>query len=245
MSNDPLAEPELELLDERPAQFGLIHLMGLTGGVSLATALLVPGIRALPVDLVAIMLVVLLGGLLFVIGHWMNSAKQRNSVLAIAGRRFSDRNEDKRSPQTTRREILAVGVDVLLPQIGVGSLVYLLGRSDVWHNDIYWIIVFCEIQVVYFVAHRSVLRRWSLSDDHVEFFENGVVAQSFQFSPWERVVVRPSQLYNDRINLHIESATRYAGPTLKTVFVSPEMKQYLLKHHGEKERIPQATGDTV
>lgn len=233
-------EVELELLDQRPQQFGLIHLMGLTGGLALASALLVPILRKLPIELVAILLAILLGELSFVIGHWITFATRRKNVLAVAGRRISDGSEDKRNTRPKKLEFMVViGVEVLVAQIGIGSAAYLLGASEA-----YWVIIMCEIQIALFVAHR-ISRRWNCFDDRIVFFEHGIVRQSFEFIPWERVVVRPSQLYDDSANLHIESTTRHTGPTLETVPVSTEMKRYLLKHHGEKELPTQAARETV
>ncbi|PQO29124.1 hypothetical protein C5Y96_15330 [Blastopirellula marina] len=232
-------ELELELLDQRPPQFGLMHLMGLMTALALATALLVPIFRTLPAYLTAIILIVLLIELCAVIGDWFIGTTRRQGVLALAGRQISlSGDDDPQAKPTSIGKMIVIGVEVLLAQIGIGIVAYSLGG-----NDVYWLVIVCQIQIALYVANQLIRQRWSIHDENAEFFENGIILGSFQFTPWERISVRPCRLYPDRVNLHIQSATKHVGPTLKTIPVSDSMKRYLLNQYGEADRSTQANGE--
>jgi len=134
-------KPKLELVDDRPLQFGLVHLVGLTSVLALGFALLAPIFRTLPNYLAAFVLILLLVELSVVVGNWIISASHRQSVLAVVGRRISLSDDDNRNARPTSiRLMVVIGVEMLLAQIGIGIVACSLGA-----NNVYWVVIACEI----------------------------------------------------------------------------------------------------
>jgi len=230
MSIDPLSKPELELLDERPRQFGLIHLMGLLTVLAFAFALLAPLFRAMSGRQATSVSIILLIEVAVFAGTYLYSSSQREKVLSVAGRRVGQSNVGMAKSRAFGRIATACGF-LFLAALQVAVTFIAIGLSN---HAFPWFMLINQVQMGYFACTALMQLRWDRDVGAIEFFEHGLVMNSFHFTSWERIIVRPCKLYQHGVNLHIQSGTKHMGQTMMVVFVSDPLKQYLLKHHGEE-----------
>ncbi|PQO29123.1 hypothetical protein C5Y96_15325 [Blastopirellula marina] len=234
MSTDPASEPELELelelLDERPQQFGLIHLMGLMTVLAFAFALLAPLFRILSGRQVTYIALILVIELFVVGGSYYLASYRRNKLLSVSGRRVGQSNFGMAKSRAFGRLATVCGLLVFaFLQLALVILVICWMPDD--HFP--WSMLIVQFQMGHFATNAIMQLRWDRDYGAIEFFENGMADATMQFTPWERIVVRPSKLYEHGVNLHIKPAAKYGGAMMMTIFVSDPLKQYLLKHHGD------------
>ncbi|QDU74481.1 hypothetical protein Pan97_14890 [Bremerella volcania] len=224
------SEPELELLDERPQQFGLIHLMGLMTVLALAFALLAPLFRAMSGRQAIYVLLILLIEAAIVAGSYVYTSSRRQKLLAAAGRRVGQSNFGMAKSRAFGRLATVCG----LLFVAIGQVCFTIMAIWMSYDHFPWMLLVSQFQLGVFASNAMMQLRWDRDFGAIEFFENGIADATHQFTPWERIVVRPSKLYEHGVNLHVQSAIKHGGATMMTIFVSDELKQYLLKHHGEE-----------
>lgn len=236
MADEP--ELELELLDERPQQFGLIHLMGLMTVLAFASALLAPLFRMMSGRQVTYIALILLIQVVIIGGSYGLTSYRRKKLLSVSGRRVGQSNFGMAKSRALGR--LATVCGSLVFAILQLSLVILF---IYWMPDDHfpWSMLIVQAQAGHFATHAIMQLRWDRDYGAIEFFENGMADAAMQFTPWERIVVRPSKLYEHGVNLHIKPMAKYGGATMITIFVSDPLKQYLLKHHGDRPRDEEAS----
>ena len=230
MSTDPLAEPELELLDERPQQFGLFHLMGLITVLGFAFALLAPLFRALSGHQALYVLIILAIELAVVCGSYVYSSTRRKTLLSQSGRRIGQSNLGKSKTRLSGRLVTALGCLLL----AILQLVVSIMLIQVSPDGFPWEMLGSQVQLAFFASNSLMQLRSNRDFGAIEFFENGISLDSFHLVPWTQIIIRPSKLYDHGINVLIQPVKKHFGQTTNTIFVSDELKQYLLKHHGEE-----------
>ena len=224
------SEPKLELVDLRLQQFSLFHLMGLMTVVALTFALFVPHLRSLSSGQATVVIAIVLLQFVVQAGGWFTSTTGRKKVLSLAGRHVGRRTtEIVKSPAGKRNLFVVLCILIVFVQFAIVSL------ASISREHFPWMIGFCEAMIGFWVFSEVIQRRWEHGEKEFEIFEHGIVFRSFEFIPWERIVVRRSKFHQDSVNLDIKSGTKYVGPTLMTIPASEEMKSYLLKHHGEEQ----------
>lgn len=227
MANDP----QLEIVDERPQQFGLIHLMGLLTVLAFAFALLAPLFRMLSGPQATSVLIILLIQLPVVVGSYVLASYRRAKLLSVAGLRVGQSNFGMAKSRRFGQLATAIGF-LFFAILQVVLIVVVTGWMSNGHFP--WELLVCQFQTGLFASQAVVQLRSGRDFGTIEFFENGMADAAQQFTPWDRVIVRPSKLYEHGVNLHIQPVTKHAGQTMTTIFVSDPLKQYLLKHHGEE-----------
>ena len=228
MTSDP--ELELELLDERPQQFGLFHLMGLMTVLALAFALLAPLFRAMSGRQAIYILTILLIEVVIVAGSYVHTSSRRQKLLAVAGRRVGQSNFGMAKSRAFGRLATVFGL-LFIAILQVGFTIVAIWMS---YDHFPWMLIVNQIQLGFFASNAVMQLRFDRDFGAIEFFENGISDAAQQYTPWERINVRPSKLYEHGVNLHIQPVNNYGGATMTTIFVSDPLKQYLLKHHGEE-----------
>ena len=231
MSSDPLAEPQLEILDERPRQFGLIHMMGLMTVLALAFALLAPLFRAMSGRQALYVLTIVLIQIAIVVGSYLWASAKRENLLSIAGRRVGQSNFGMAKSRAFGRFATACGF-LFFAILQLALVILLLSWTP--DGSFPWYLFISQFQMGLFASHALMQLRSGRDFGAIEFFEHGMADATQQFTPWERIVVRPSKLYEHGVNLHIKPTSQYGGATMTTVFVSDPLRQYLLQHHGEE-----------
>lgn len=234
MSTDPASESELELeiVDERPQQFGLIHLMGLMTVLAFASALLAPLFRILSGRQVTYIALILVIEVFVVGGSYYLASYRRNKLLSVSGRRVGQSNFGMAKSRAFGRLATVCGL-LVWAILQLTIVIVFVGWAP---NDHFpWSMLIIQAQAGHFATNALMQLRWDRDYGAIEFFENGMADATMQFTPWERIVVRPSKLYEHGVNLHIKPDSKYGGATMMTIFVSDPLKQYLLKHHGEED----------
>lgn len=227
MASDP--ELELELLDEHPQQFGLFHLMGLITVLGFAFALLAPLFRALSGHQALYVLIILAIEVAVVGGSYLSSSSRRKALLSKSGRRLGQSNFGKAKTRFSGRMMTALGC-LLLASLQLVVSIMLIKVSP---ERFPWEMLISQVQLAFFASNSMMQLRSNRDFGAIEFFENGISLDAFQFIPWTQVIIRPSKLYEHGIKVLILPVHQYFGRTTNTIFVSDELKQYLLKHHGD------------
>jgi len=223
-------EPELELLDERPRQFGLIHLMTLLTVLALAFALLAPLVRSMSSHQAVSVVAILAIEVVVFAGSYFHLSLRRERLLAKAGRRVGQSHFGMAKSRAFGRFATAIGFFFFaIVQVAV-SITMIMMANDTFP----WFMVISQVQLGIFAGYALMQLRSGRDVGAIEFFEHGIADATQLFTPWDQVVVRPSTLYPHGVNLHIRHTIKQGGATMSTVFVSDELKQYLLKHHGDE-----------
>ncbi|MBA2115752.1 hypothetical protein [Bremerella alba] len=225
-------EPELELVDERPRQFGLIHLLVLIAVLALASALLAPLFRTMTARQAVFALMILLVDMTVVAATFIFCSMLREKVLSVAGRRVGQTNVGMARSRALGRTATACNF-FFMAIVYLANLILAILFAK---QDFPWIVIISQVQVGIFTTILFLQLWWDRDFGAIEFFENGMAAVSFKYTPWDQIIVRPCKLYENGVNLHIQSGTKHSGATMMTVFVSQPLKQYLLKHHGEESQ---------
>ncbi len=223
-------EPQLELVEERPQQFGLFHLMGLMTVLAFAFALLAPLFRALSGRQVTYLLIILAIEVAVVIGSYVFSSTARRKLLSKSGRRIGQSNLGKTKTRFFGR-LATVSAFFLLAIVQVGLAIMLITYTP---DKFPWEMLISQIQLGFFASNALMQLRSKRDLGAIEFFENGVSLTPNFLTPWEQIIVRPSKLYDHAVNVHILPLQKHFGQSMMTVFVAEDLKQYLLKHHGDE-----------
>lgn len=228
MADEP--QLELELLDQRPQQFGLIHLMGLMTVLALAFALLTPLFRATSGVQNILALVVLMVPILFIAGPCVISAVRRHQILAVAGRRVGKNKIATANSRKTWQAAEAIALLIL----SITLVAFELWAICFFVDSFPTVMIISQALVGWFASQALMQLRWNRDFGTIEFFENGMVMASFYLIPWEKLTVRQCKLSEQSVNIHFPTEDKYGGSAMLTVAVSDELKHYLMKHHGEE-----------
>ncbi|GAA4424545.1 hypothetical protein [Bremerella cremea] len=238
------SEPELEVVDEPMAQFGLSHIMGLLTGLAFLFALAAPFLRTYKQNelLIFVAIVTIQTGVMGITVFYFMI--RRKSLVQRSGKRigigYPGTIPGKHTP--------ALISSLALLMIGLAQLcLAILFTSMPLATGIPFYLV-QQIQLGSFAGAFLMQLSWGRPIGTVEFFENGAVQSSFHMIPWQDVVLRPSAFQEDRVVMVYKVRTQlktidakglphFHGQITKftsTLQILEPIRSYLLDHYGEK-----------
>ncbi|QDU74480.1 hypothetical protein Pan97_14880 [Bremerella volcania] len=231
MSSDPLGEPELEVLDEKPRQFQLIHLIGVMTALAVLSALFAPALRALKSDQATTALMLLGTQLTVVTAAYFFGMYRRRKALQGSGARLGQSFTG--SPITQKlisifviAGMLFLSLYILLIAVGNTS-----GSFKKFPIEAMYLNFLLAAMSVPFLLHIF----WKRHLGVVEFFEHGVALTPMKLTPWELVEVQPHQTKQNGIQMTVSRKGKWARKLTIPALVSPELRSYLLRHHSNPD----------
>lgn len=197
--------------------------------LALAFALLAPLVRSMSSHQAVSVFAILTIEVVAFAGSYFYLSMRRERLLAKSGRRVGQSNFGMAKSRALGRLATAIGfLFFAIAQVAVSITMIMMADGP-----FPWIMVINQVQLGFFVSYALMQLRSGRDFGALEFFEHGITDATQQFIPWDNIIVRPSKLYQQGVNLHFQHSIKQGGATMTTVFVSDELKQYLLKHHGD------------
>lgn len=231
MSWEASAENELEPTEERPQQFGLADVFLVLTGVAMVCAILAPLARTVPKESylsVGAIVVAQVGAITVSIG-W--AIRRRKKLLDQTGRRLGVGYKHGLFGPAWVRAFAVLGVVsfIAIQLTYAGFILFMASPRFDW-------LMIGNVAMLGAMGGGTLLKlRQGREIGASEIFANGFVIYEIHFIPWERFRVRKSKTREGAIDITVHPRPRYSSDTISTLYVSDELRDYLLKHHGEQE----------
>lgn len=226
MTSEPGPEIELETVDEKPHQFRLFDLMVGMTIVAIVCAVLAPLFRMMVAENRLPVLIIFLVQAMVMAGTIFHASSRRQRMLLGAGKRIGLGYNGK-LPGKFLPQAISLGMMVVF------SVMQFVVTLFLTMDDFPWYLMLQQIQLGIYGGTMLSQFRWGRTPGTTEFFEQGVVPASFHLVPWSNVVLRPSQMAEDRLVMVMKAQPNSIMGTTSTVQVDEKLRAYLLAHHGE------------
>jgi hypothetical protein len=212
-------DPEREV--SNPLQIGLIDLFAVTTLVAMILAMAVPVVRTMPAENRWPLIAVFGSQAIIVALVMLWEAKRRKKLLEVSGHRIGvgycgDLN--------WRHWPLAKSLLILLffamLQLCIAVAVTADGQRTLFDPGF----LFQQIQLGFFFGMGCSRYLWRVFPNSMEFFDNGISLQGTSLIPWNRVSVRNSQFFPDRIVVIIRVAVGSIEADTNVVQVSNRLR---------------------
>lgn len=232
MTTEPLNEPELEDVDEKPRQFGLIHLMGLMSGLAFLCALAAPLYRMMEPGKQLQFLIAMVMQLIIASATALFFSYRRSETLKQAGKRIGIGYPGKLPGKYGPMIIGSLGL-LAFALVQLGIALFVTSAPDASTQPLFLV---QQVQLSFFAGTAMMQLVWGRSPGTTEFFENGVVIGSFSLISWEKITLRPSQFDESRIVMvrreKMQSNHQVFSHT-STLLVLEPTRSHLLARYGE------------
>lgn len=204
-----------------PQQFRLMDLFALTTLVALVSAMVAPLLHGLESDYRNLLLRIISFQLLIATGAIVYYAKRRQRALdksgAKIGAAFCGQFHWRYWPivRTVFTIFFVISIQTLFAVVMAknlleygelnGPISMLIDDWPFSHRVLHYLhyLAFLDYffyaQYSFFLGYAFSLYRWRVYPNFIEFFEHGIVRKGTFFMPWERIEVRPSSLFADKI----------------------------------------------
>ncbi|MCA9187457.1 MAG: hypothetical protein R3E01_04295 [Pirellulaceae bacterium] len=218
------APPDGELPSD-PRQFRILELFGWVTIAALVCAMVAPFVRNLSGRQLTTLGASVVFQLAVIVSTLIYLAGRRQEVLRNTGRRmgvgFLGRMRWQHGP-------LAMSVLGMLV-LGVGQLAIAISLAifDAMKNQPLAIPVY-QVQFAVYTGSMISRFRWKLYPNAVEFFEHGVVFDGRRLIEPERIDLRASEMYRDRVVLVVRPKPNSVVGDTKVVQIPDELRHWLL-----------------
>lgn len=240
MSTDPLNDPEPEVVNQKPRQFQLIHLLGMITSLGVLSAIFAPAIRALSSKHATIALLVLGSQLAVITGLLFFGNYLRRKSLQGSGARLGQSHTVSSWFQTLINIVVIGSLQFVCLAVVLLSLRKTFGPTEGFIFQLIAPSILLLAFSVPFLLHIFWRRHLGV----VEFFEHGIAMSPFKLTPWELVDVQQHETKQNGIQLTVTTKGKYTRNLTVPALVSPALRNYLLKHHGE-EQVDESTGEVT
>jgi len=244
MTNQASIAEEKPVETVNPQQFRLLDLFALMTLAAVVSAMAAPFLLGLDSEYRLRLLAVI--GFQFLIVLWsiFHYARKRKRLLDEAGSKigFGFCGQLRWRHWPIARSVLGIFF-TLLWQLGIAVKI----SSDLWfhgelngpvgvsidmlpvsHRVMHYLYYFSFLDYLLYlgvswgVGHSFSICRWRAYPGAIEFFSNGIVQRGTLFIPWERVEVRPSSLFADKIAVVVRGGQNsIVGTTIMAQVTSP------------------------
>lgn len=235
MSTKTSTETELQSIDERPQQFGLWGVFLFLSLAAILCAIFAPLVRTLPTESylsVGTLILAQIGAIAF---SCRRAIGQRQALLEHAGRRLgSGYKHGPFGPGWVKAFAICSIVGFFAIQLAfLGFFLFMaIPTFD-------WLMIWNVIMLANMGGNVLLKMRQAPAIGATEIFENGLAYAGCSFMPWQLLRVRLSRKREQAIDITFHPPPRYASDTMVTLYVSDELREYLLKHHSEPEATEQ------
>lgn len=231
MSSEPTDLPRMDEKIGDPLQLRLIDFFAMTTLFALLVALFTPLARQIRTEQRWPLLAVLLGQAILISLVMLIEAKRRRSLLNGSGRRigigFAGEMEWRHWPL-----FLSAMAMMLIAALQVLFAVAVSRQPGIALLSPGFFLQQLQLGWLFGVACSRYL--WRVFPNSMEFFENGIAERGTTLIPWERISVRDSKFFRDRIVVVIRTTPGALDGDTTVVQVSDSLRSQITTLFGQR-----------